>query len=75
MGESQASRLGSHFGLMCDACFCCREYTYDSEKLQDGVKALESMSTSCYATEDPNATKDSPRVGCKSCILSNNILS
>ena len=64
MGESQASRLGSHFGLM----MLVSVPKSTTEELQDAVKALEGMSTSCYATEDPNATKDSPRVGCKSCI-------
>ena len=61
VGESQASRLGSHFGLMM-LVSVPKSATQD---LQDAVKALEGMSTSCYPTKDPAANRDSPSVGCK----------
>jgi hypothetical protein len=36
-----------------------------SAELQSAVQNIEGMSTSCYATGDPNAITASPRVGCK----------
>mmetsp|Transcript_8738 Transcript_8738/g.10943 ORF Transcript_8738/g.10943 Transcript_8738/m.10943 type:complete len:153 (+) Transcript_8738:49-507(+) len=59
VGESQASRLGSHFGLM----MLVSVPKSATQELQDAVKALEGMSTSCYPTEDPTANRDSPSVG------------
>lgn len=59
VGESQASRLGSHFGLM----MLVSVPKSSSHDLQEAVQNMEGMSTSCYSTDDPNAVTASPRVG------------
>ena len=61
VGESQASRLGSHFGLM----MLVSVPKKSSQELQTSLKELEGMSTSCYTTDDPNAVQASPGDGCK----------
>ena len=61
VGESQASRLGSHFGLM----MLVSVPKSSSEELQTALKELEGMSTTCYITNDPNAITAPPGDGCK----------
>jgi len=59
VGESQASRLGSHFGLM----MLISVPKVSSDELQTAVKSMNGLSTSCFITDDPNAITASPRDG------------
>lgn len=61
VGESQASRLGSHFGLM--MLVSVPKKGNASIELQDALQNIEGMSTTCYTTDDPNAIMTSPKVG------------
>lgn len=61
VGESQASRLGSHFGLM----MLVSVPKSSSDELQQAVKTLEGMSISCFVTDDPSAVVSAPKVGCE----------
>jgi predicted amino acid-binding ACT domain protein len=61
VGESQASRLGSHFGLM----MLITVPKAKSEALQTAVKKMSDMNTSCYLTGDPNAVEVTPKDGCE----------
>lgn len=59
VGESQASRLGSHFGLM----MLVEIPTEKSEALQNAVKGMKEMNTTCYDTGDPNTVQVTPEDG------------
>ena len=59
VGESQASRLGSHFGLM----MLVKIPKSHSEALQTAVEGMAGMSTTCYSTGDPDAVEITPKVG------------
>jgi glycine cleavage system transcriptional repressor len=61
VGESIASRLGTHFGLM----MLISVPKTKSLELQDAVKGMADMSTTCYATTNPDAVEVKPRVGYK----------
>lgn len=61
VGGSQAQKLGSHFGLM----MLVSVPKNHSMKLQELVNGISDMTTSCYITNDPNATEITPTVGCK----------
>lgn len=58
VGESQASKLGSHFGLM----MLVSVPKASSSELQNAVKGIEGMSTTCFVTDDPHAVS-SPGTG------------
>lgn len=60
VGESQATRLGSHFGLM----MLVSVPKTNSQILQNAVQNVEGMSTTCFVTDDPNAIAVAPQVGC-----------
>lgn len=64
VGESQASRIGEHFGLM----MLITVPKSQSEDLQKSVKAMTDMSTTCYLTGDPSAIEVTPKNGCKFCL-------
>ncbi len=59
VGESQASRLGSHFGLM----MLVEIPNEKSEALQNAVKEMKDMNTTCYDTGDPNTVQVTPENG------------
>lgn len=59
VGESQASRLGSHFGLMMLVTIPKSQ----SSALQTAVVDMPGMSTTCYVTGDPDAVEVTPKVG------------
>lgn len=59
VGESQASRLGSHFGLM----MLIEIPKMKSDALQSRVQLMSDMSTSCYITSNPDKVKVTPRDG------------
>lgn len=59
VGESIASRLGAHFGLM----MLISVPKNKSTALQDAVKNMAEMSTTCYSTTNPDAVEVKPRVG------------
>eukprot|EP00979_Chaetoceros_neogracilis_P018385 scaffold10583_cov290-Chaetoceros_neogracile.AAC.4 len=59
VGESQASRLGSHFGLM----MLVKVPKSHKESLQAAVEGMSDMSTTCYTTSDPDAVQVTPKVG------------
>jgi len=59
VGESQASRLGSHFGLM----MLITVPKVSSHNLQSAVKGIEGLNTSCFITDDPFAITTSTRDG------------
>ena len=61
VGESQASRLGSHFGLM----MLITIPEGKSEAFQATVSGIKGMSTSCYTTDNPDSVEVTPRDGCK----------
>lgn len=61
VGESIASRLGAHFGLM----MLISVPKSKSMELQDAVKGMADMSTTCYTTTNPDAVEVKPRVGYK----------
>jgi len=61
VGESQASRLGSHFGLMMLIAIPKTK----SDSLQTAVTAMPGMSSSCYITGNPHAVEITPKVGCE----------
>ena len=65
VGESQASKLGSHFGLM----MLIEIPKGKVEVLQEAVTKISDISTSCYLTNDPNAVEIVPKVGCESILL------
>lgn len=59
VGESQASRLGSHFGLM----MLVEIPNEKSEALQNAVNEMKEMNTTCYDTGDPNTVQVTPENG------------
>ena len=61
VGESQASRIGSHFGLM----MLITVPKANSEALQSAVQTVNNVSTSCYLTSDPSSIEVVPKDGCK----------
>jgi len=61
VGESQATKLGSHFGLSMLVSVPKRE----SEALQASLTSLPGLATSFFITDDPNAVSISPNIGCK----------
>ena len=61
VGESQAAKLGSHFGLM----MLISVPKIQSGVLQNALSSMEGMSTSCYLTGDPDAVEVTPHIGCK----------
>jgi glycine cleavage system regulatory protein len=65
VGESQASKLGSHFGLM----MLVSVPKDRSQDLIQSVKGIEGMNTSCFVTDDPTAVTASPKVGCEYTML------
>lgn len=56
VGESQASKLGTHFGLM----MLVSVPKDQSESLQDAVKSMSGMETTCYLTENPDTVQVQP---------------
>ena len=61
VGGSRAQKLGSHFGLI----MLVSIPKNNSMKLQEAVKSVSDMTTSCYITNDPNKTEVTPSVGCR----------
>lgn len=59
VGESQASRLGSHFGLM----MLVNVPKSQSGALQAAATGMSGMTTSCYVTGNPDTVEVTPRVG------------
>jgi len=59
VGESQAAKLGSHFGLSMLISIPKRE----SEALQASLTSLPGLATSCFVTGDPRAVTVTPNVG------------
>lgn len=56
VGESQASKLGTHFGLM----MLVSVPKDQSELLQNAVKSMSGMKTTCYLTENPDTVQVQP---------------
>lgn len=56
VGESQASKLGSSFGLMMQVSVPRQS----SQELVSAISNMGGISTSCYATKDPNTVTPAP---------------
>ena len=61
VGESQATNLGSHFGLS----MLVSAPKHESEALQASLTSLPGLATSCFVTGDPNDVSIIPDIGCK----------
>lgn len=59
VGESQAAKLGSHFGLM----MLISVPKEKREKLEMDLEKMVDMTTTCFETGDPHAVEVTPRIG------------
>ena len=65
VGDSQAAKLGTHFGLMMYVSIPSGK----AESLRRDLESMEEMSASVFETGDPWAVKVTPKIGCEYCAV------